>query len=64
MKTVEATRDFVAIGQLACRIQQSVRAIEQAADELGIEPAVRINLVVHFDGRQVEQITEHLRRKP
>ena len=57
---VKAARDFFSIGQLAAHFQISVRAIEKAAGELGIVPAMRINLVSHFDGQQVEALRAHL----
>lgn len=63
MGTIEATRDFVSIGQLACRIQRSVRAIEQAAERLNIVPSLRLNNVPHFDGQQVEQLTAHFAKE-
>jgi hypothetical protein len=59
--TVDAKHDFTAIGQLAGRLRVIVRAIEQAAAELGIEPALRLNLVLHFDGDQVERLAAHFR---
>jgi hypothetical protein len=61
MQSIEATRDFTSIGQLAAHIQRPVRAIETAAIDLGIVPAIRLNHVPYFDGRQVERLTESLR---
>jgi hypothetical protein len=61
MGSIEATRDLISIGQLACRIQRSVLAIEQAADKLGIVPSLRLNGIPHFDGEQVEKLTEHFK---
>ena len=58
--TVDADRDLVAIGVLAARLQRSVRAIEAAAIELNIMPALRINFVPHYDGTQVERLTERM----
>ena len=60
MHTVEANRDFVSIGQLAAYLQKPVRAIERAATELRMAPAMRINHIAHFDGGQVEKLTAEL----
>jgi hypothetical protein len=54
--TIEATKDFVSIGNLASHLQRSVRDIEQTAAALKIAPALRLNGIAHFDGLQVEQI--------
>ena len=59
---VEANRDFFSIGQLAAHLQTSVRSIEKAARTRGIVPAMRINLVPHYDGQQVEIIADELRQ--
>jgi hypothetical protein len=58
--TVTSEKDLVAIGVLAARLQRSVRVIEAACLELNIAPALRINYVPHFDGEQVELLTERL----
>jgi hypothetical protein len=58
--TTTAERDYLSIGQLAAHVQRSVRKIEQAATALHIEPAMKLNGVPYFDGRQVEQLTEQL----
>jgi hypothetical protein len=58
MTAVTASKDFVSVGQLAAHVQRPVRRIEQAATELGITPAMRLNGVNYFDGRQVERLTE------
>lgn len=55
--TVDAKRDYVAIGQLASSIGRPVRAIEQAAESLNLSPAMRVNRVPFFDGEQAEKIT-------
>ena len=57
----EAKHDFISIGQLAAHLQRPVRVIERAAEKLKIHPAMRINLIPHFDGEQVQQITAALR---
>ena len=59
----DATKDFVSIGCLAGQLQRPVRAIEQAAKALQIDPALRLNGVAHFDGGQVERLAEALRTK-
>ncbi len=56
--TIAAEKDFVSIGQLAANLQRSVRRIELAATALELEPAMRINGVVHFDAEQVERIAQ------
>lgn len=60
--TVAIQRDYVSIGQLAAHLQRTVRSIEAAAESLGISPAMRLNGVIHFDGEQVEQITQAIKR--
>jgi len=59
---IDAERDFVAIGQLASRIGKPVRDIERAATELNLHPAMRVNFVPFFDGRQVERLTKALNK--
>jgi hypothetical protein len=58
--TATSEKDLVAIGMLAARLQRSVRVIEAACLELNIAPAMRINFVPHFDGKQVELLTARL----
>lgn len=58
MTTVSADRDLLSIGMLASHVQRSVHTIEQTANRLHIKPAMKINGVPYFDGRQVEQLTE------
>lgn len=60
--TVASEKDYQSIGQLASTLRVTVRAIERAADQLGISPALRLNLIPHFDGEQVARLTDHLRR--
>jgi hypothetical protein len=60
MGTVEATHDFYSIGQLAAHLQKPVRAIEGAAIELAITPAMRLNGIPHFDGEQVARLSARL----
>jgi hypothetical protein len=60
MGTVQATHDFYSIGQLAAHLQKPVRAIEHAATQLKLAPAMRLNGIPHFDGEQVQQLTEQL----
>lgn len=58
--TVDAEKDFVAIGQLAANIGKPVRAIEQAAEQLQLNPALRLNRVPFFNGAQVARLTAEL----
>jgi hypothetical protein len=58
MTTPDATRDFVSIGALAAHLQKSVRTIELAATSLQLEPALRLNGIVHFDAEQVEMLIQ------
>lgn len=58
--TIAPTKDLISIGTLASQTRATVRAIEAAAEALGITPAMRLNLVIHFDGNQAEQITSYL----
>ncbi len=60
----ESTKDLVSIGHLAGVVQRSVRAIEKAATGLGMQPALRLNGIAHFDGEQVEAITKALTQTP
>ncbi len=55
-------KDLISIGILSCDLQVTVREIERAADELGIEPALSLNRIAHFDGEQIERLGMHLRR--
>jgi hypothetical protein len=59
--TVASEKDFVSIGQLAAHAQKPVRDIEQAAEDLQLQPALRLNSVPYFSGDQVERLTKHLR---
>ena len=59
--TVAAEQDYISIGQLAAHVQRPVRKIEQAASELKIRPALRLNGVPYFNAQQVERLTETLR---
>ncbi|MEX2310634.1 MAG: hypothetical protein WD738_23910 [Pirellulales bacterium] len=54
--TVAANKDFISIGALAAHLQRPVRRIELAVAVLQIEPAMRLNGIVHFDADQVERI--------
>ena len=57
-----AEKDLLSIGRLAADTQRPVRRIEQAANELGIRPAMRLNGIPYFNGRQVERLTEAMNR--
>lgn len=59
--TIDAKKDYVAIGQLAGQLRVTVRAIERAAVELELPPAMRINGVPYMDAAQIETLTAHLR---
>ena len=52
--------DITSIGALACRIQASVLHIQDAVSDLGIEPAARINGIVHFSERDCIRIKSHI----
>jgi hypothetical protein len=60
MTTTKAECDLLSIGTLASHLHVTVRAIEHAAEQLGIAPAWRLNLIPHFDGAQAEAIRQHL----
>jgi hypothetical protein len=60
---VAADRDYTSIGQLAAHLQRSVRAIETASRELQLQPALRLNGVVHFSAPQVEMLLDHFSHK-
>jgi hypothetical protein len=59
--TIAPAKDFVSIGTLASQLRVTVRSIENTADRLHISPALRINLIPHFDGTQCEQIASAVR---
>ena len=61
--TTAAGKDFVSIGQLAAHLQKPVRKIEQAATALKMQPALRLNQVPYFNGRQVERLTDAISSK-
>lgn len=61
MNATDAVHDYTAIGPLASRLQQSVRAIESASQVLGLVPSLRLNNVPHFDGNQVQRLTAYFR---
>lgn len=61
--TVSAERELLSIGMLASHVRHPVRAIEQAATKLHIEPAMKINGVVYFDASQCEQLTDAINAK-
>ncbi len=61
MMTVAKEHDYVSIGVLAADLQRTPRAIEKASEVLAIQPALRLNRVLHFDGEQVEKLTAHFR---
>lgn len=59
---IDAERDFVAIGQLASQIGRPVLEIERAAAALNLSPAMRVNRVPFFDGKQVQALTEAINK--
>jgi hypothetical protein len=61
--TVSAERDLLSIGMLASHVQRSVRAIEQAATALNLEPAMKINGTTYWDATQVEKLTDAIRNR-
>lgn len=59
---VESKQDFFSIGQLAAHLQASVRQIEAAAERAGLQPALRLNMVPHWNGDQVEILRAQLNK--
>ncbi len=57
-----AEREYTSIGILATHVGRPVRAIEQAAAELRLQPAMVINGVAYFAAPQVAQLTVALNR--
>ncbi len=57
----DTTKDLLSIGVAAGHLGATVRELEALADRLGIQPSLRINLVVHFNADQVEQLRDALR---
>jgi hypothetical protein len=55
---------FVSIGQATALVQAMPADIRRAANELGIQPAVKINLIDHFAESDLQRIAEHLRSQP
>jgi len=53
--------DILAVGHLACRLRCGVHVLVRAAEQAGIEPAVRINDVPYFRASDVELLEERVR---
>jgi hypothetical protein len=53
----------VSIGQAAAWLQQSPQRIEQAAQSLGVRPAMRLNRVDHYHESDVERIGDYLQSR-
>jgi hypothetical protein len=60
---MSTTISAVSIGQAAALIQAMPSRIKAAAEELGITPAMRINMVDHYSEDDLQRIAEHLRGK-
>lgn len=58
------TRYLLSPSHLAANIQRPVSSVFKAAEELGIEPALVLNGVAHFDNEQAETIARHLTSAP
>ena len=52
---------IVSLGQAAALIQAMPSAIRKAAEEMDIKPALRINMIDHYDEHDIERIAEYLR---
>lgn len=55
-----STKHLESIGHLCASLRAPFARVRRAVDALGIEPAVTLNGVPHFDGAQCEQIAQHL----
>ncbi|MGD9632735.1 MAG: hypothetical protein AB7G28_25135 [Pirellulales bacterium] len=60
---VSPDKDLIAIGKLASELRVTVRTIDFAVAELGIQPALMLNRIAHFDGDQVERILALIRSR-
>ena len=58
-----STKEFHSIGHLCQLLQRSPRAITLAAQQLTLEPAMKINGISHYDGDQVETLMSHFRNR-
>lgn len=61
MDTQQPTKSIASIGAVAAELQLTTAKIAAAADELNIQPELRINQVPYFDSQDVERINEHIR---
>ena len=57
------TLNITAIGPLCGQLQEPINRVRAAIDALGIEPAMRINGVPHFNEGDCERIADHLREQ-
>jgi hypothetical protein len=57
------TKSIIAIGRACSLVQAMPNRIEAAARELGIEPALRINLVPHYAESDINRIGEYLNQQ-
>ncbi len=58
--TTATTFDVLSIGYLAGELQVLTTVILEVADELGIEPAGRINNVLHFSRTDAAAIADRI----
>ena len=59
--TIAAQKDLRSVGNLCGMLQRSPDVINGAAKVLGIQPALRLNGVPHYDADQVERICTYFR---
>ena len=53
----------LAVGLAAARNGFTTREMYRAADVLGIEPFMRLNMIDYFSEADIERIRDHLRRQ-
>ena len=52
------------VGHICAALQRPYGTIRKAIEELGLTPAVIINMVAHYADDDVEKIREHLQKQP
>lgn len=60
---MENTYAITSIGHACCTLQRSYKSVQQAIEQLHIEPAATINGVPHYDDGDVERVREHLSQR-
>ena len=59
---IDPTKDLTGAGRLAGRIGVDFAALLELAEQLHIEPALRVDRIPFFDRIQSEQLSQHFAR--